>query len=78
MDFYEGDLFPAWRHNLIVGGLVTQQLHRLVIEDGQVIHDEMILKGQGRVRDVASGPDGAIYVVFAGKDGRIVRLVPAQ
>lgn len=78
MDFYEGTLFPEWRHNLIVGGLVTQQLHRLVVEDGQVIRDEMILKGQGRVRDVANGPDGAIYVVFAGKDGRIVRLVPAQ
>jgi glucose/arabinose dehydrogenase len=77
MDFYEGDRFPTWHHNLIVGGLVTEQLHRLVIEDGRVIHDEIILKGQGRVRDVANGPDGFIYVVITGNDSRIARLVPA-
>jgi glucose/arabinose dehydrogenase len=77
IDFYEGDAFPEWKHNLLVGGLASQQLHRLEIEDGKVVRDEIILNDIGRVRDVASGPDGNIYVVLNGPD-KIVRLVPAK
>lgn len=75
IDFYEGDAFPHWKHNLFAGGLASQELHRLVIEDNAVIQDEIILKDQGRVRDVASGPDGYLYVVLNGPDV-VVRLVP--
>ncbi|CAA6690577.1 MULTISPECIES: PQQ-dependent sugar dehydrogenase [unclassified Lentimonas] len=75
IDFYEGDLFPNWKYDLFAGGLASQELHRLVIEAGEVISDEIILNDLGRVRDVASGLDGALYVVLNGPD-RIVRLVP--
>lgn len=77
IDFYEGDLFPDWKYNLFVGGLASKELHRLVVEDGAVLQDEIILKDLGRVRDVASGPDGTLYIVFNGPD-QIVRLVPAR
>lgn len=77
IDFYEGDLFPDWTGDLFVGGLASQELHRLVIEDRKIISDEIILKDAGRVRDVASGPDGALYLVLNGPD-KIVRLVPAS
>lgn len=76
IDFYTGDLFPAWRNNLFAGGLASNELHRLVIEDGQVVSDEIVLKGLGRVRDVASAPDGSLMLVLNGPD-KIVRLVPA-
>jgi aldose sugar dehydrogenase len=29
-----------------------------------------------RMRDVRQGPDGALYVLTDGADGRILRLVP--
>lgn len=77
MDFYEGDLFPTWKHNLFVGGLASQELHRLLIQDGEVVEDQIVLKDEGRVRDVASGPDGALYLVL-NKPGRIVKLVPIK
>jgi len=76
IDFYEGDLFKRWKGNLLVGGLASQELHRLVIDNNEVVEAEIILKGLGRVRDVASGPDGAIYVVLNGP-GRIVSLSPS-
>ena len=76
IDFYEGDLFPKWKYNLFVGGLRSEELHRLVIEDRTVVKDEIVLKGLGEVRDVASGPDGALWLVL-NSPGRIVRLVPA-
>lgn len=77
IDFYEGDLFPNWKNNLFVGGLASQELHRLVIENGKVIKDEIVLKELGRVRDVASAPDGSLMLVLNGPD-KIIRLVPAE
>lgn len=76
IDFYEGDRFPKWKHNLLVGALAQQQVRRVVIEDGQVTHQEILLEDFGRVRDVASGPDGYIYLALNRPD-MIVRMVPA-
>ncbi len=74
IDFYQGDKFPKWQNNLLVTGLASQQLHRLVIEDGKVVRDEVILKGQGRLRDVNTGPDGLVYLAL--DSGALLRLVP--
>jgi aldose sugar dehydrogenase len=75
LDFYAGDKFPKWKNDLLVGALAQQEVRRLRIENQKVISQEIILKGIGRVRDVAAGPDGLIYVLLNGPD-RIVRLVP--
>ena len=75
--FYQGDRFPGWKGNLFAGGLASQELHRLVIDDTEVVSSEIVLKGIGRIRDVATGPDGAIYLVLNGPD-RVVRLVPEE
>ena len=77
IDFYEGDLFPQWKNNLFAGGLASEELHRLVIEEDTVVRDEIILSGIGRIRDVASGPEGGLYLVLNGPD-RVVRLVPEE
>ena len=47
------------------------------IKDNRVLHDEVILKNLGRVRDVACGPDGAIYIVL-NQPGKILRLTPQK
>jgi glucose/arabinose dehydrogenase/cytochrome c5 len=76
--FYDGEAFPEWRHNLIVGTLKATELYRMVVEDGRVVHREVLLEGFGRIRDVANGPDGAIYLLIEHASGaQIVRLVPA-
>jgi aldose sugar dehydrogenase len=77
IDFYTGNRFPQWKNHLFVGALAWQELRRLVIEDGRVVHQEVLFKDVGRVRDVVSGPDGSLYVVFNGPD-RVARLVPAR
>lgn len=77
IDFYEGDQFPDWKYDLFAGGLASQELHRLVIEDQQVVKTKIILKDVGRIRDVATGPDGYLYIVLNGPD-IIARLVPVK
>jgi len=74
--FYTGDRFPGWKGSLLVTGLVGKQLRRLELEGGRVTHQELLFRGLGRVRDVAEGPDGYLYVAL-NQPGRLVRLVPA-
>jgi glucose/arabinose dehydrogenase len=75
---YEGNAFPRWQHNLIVGTLKATELYRMVVEGDQVVHKEVLLRAFGRIRDVEAGPDGAIYLLIEhASGGQIVRLVPA-
>ena len=76
LDFYTGNKFPKWKNDLLVGALAQQEVRRLRIENQKVISQEIILKNIGRVRDVATGPDGLIYVILNDPD-RLVRLKPA-
>jgi glucose/arabinose dehydrogenase len=73
LDVYRDGPFKRWQGNLFAGGLAMETVRRLVIHEGRVIHDEEIVKGLGRVRDVCCGPDGCLYIVHNTPD-RILRL----
>jgi glucose/arabinose dehydrogenase/galactose mutarotase-like enzyme len=77
IEFYTGDRFPRWKNHLFVTGLGGEQLRRLETDGDRVVHQEILFKGLGRVRDVTTGPDGYLYVAFNGP-GRIARLVPTS
>ena len=76
MTFYTGEAFPAWQGDAFIGGLRSQRVSRLVIEDQRVVAEEWLEIGQ-RVRDVVQGPDGFLYLAIDAPDGGIVRIVPA-
>ncbi len=72
------DHFPAWQGNFLAGGLRSEQIRRVVFENGEPVHEEELLRGKmGRVRDVRVGPDGNIYVVTDAPSGTIYRISPA-
>ena len=77
LDFYTGDLFEKWKNRLLVGALKYEEVRLLQIEEDRVVHEQVIFKGAGRVRDVSTGPDGAIYVVL-NNPGKVVRLTPEE
>lgn len=74
-DFYTGDLFPKWKGNLFVASLKAEELRRIEIKAGKVVHQEIVFKKIGRIRDVRTGPDGALYVLLP---DRVARLLPAD
>ncbi len=74
MMFYRGNLFPEWKGNLFIGSLVGRHLVRLVVNSNQVISEEKLLMNQARIRDVAEGPDGAIYLLTDDTNGLLLKL----
>ena len=82
MAFYTGNLFPAWKGNLFIGGHGTRDLVRLELNADKVIAEERLLKDlqpkPEAIRDVRQGPDGALYVLTDGSAGRLLKLVPRK
>jgi aldose sugar dehydrogenase len=75
-NFYTGDRFPEWKHDLFVASLAQQELRRLEMKGTEVTHQEVLFRGVGRLRDIIEGPDGHLYIAFNNPD-RIARIVPA-
>jgi len=77
MMFYQGEAFPDWKGNLFVGGLASTALVRLTVDGDNISGEERLLESLGlRIRDVAEGPDGAIYVITDEDDGEVLRISP--
>ncbi len=73
--FYTGKMFPAWDGSLFVSALKDKDLVRLVLNGERVIGEERLLADQSaRIRAVNQGPDGALYVMTDGANGKILRL----
>ena len=78
MMFYTGAAFPEWKGDLFVGGLGVTSLVRVELDGTRVVGEERLMADQGwRIRDVAQGPDDAVYVITDESSGRIIRLRPS-
>jgi aldose sugar dehydrogenase len=73
INFSTGDLFPKWKNHLLLASLAAEELRRIEIKGDQVLHQEVLFKGLGRIRHVITGPDGAVYVLLP---DRIARMAP--
>ena len=73
--FYDGTLFPQWRGSAFVGALRGKLLDRIALSGDNVVNEEALLFDvKSRIRDVRTGPDGAVYVLT--DDGKLLKLTP--
>lgn len=72
--FYTGGAIPQWRGSLIFGALRGAHLHLIRFggkDSSEVVSETTLFQGElGRLREVAQGPDGALYVTTSNRDGR--------
>lgn len=88
--FYSGKAFPGFINNFFFGCLRGTRIQRIVLDSGNprvVAGEEPLILGEfGRIREVAEGPEGAIYFSTSNTsrgrptpdDDRILRIVPAR
>ena len=87
-EVYDADLIPQWKGSLLFVTLKGSSLHRLTFDAaGKVVDEEVLYEGKyGRLRDVRTGPDGAVYIATSNRDGRgspsrsddrVLRIAPA-
>jgi len=77
LDVAKGPAFPNWKGDLLAGGLSGANVDRLRFKNGVLVEREELIHGLGRVREVAVGPDGSVYVALNQPD-KIIRLVAAD
>jgi glucose/arabinose dehydrogenase len=80
MTFLGSDRYgKAWQGDLFVSALKFRYLARLEVQDGKVVKEEKLLQDLNkRIRDVAEGPDGLLYVLTDEDRGELIRLRPAR
>ncbi len=76
--FYDGELFPEWRGDLLVGALKYELLVHLDVENGDVVAEERLFEGEfGRIRALEVAPDGAIWFATDEDPARLRRVAPS-
>ena len=75
--FYTGTALPGWKGSVFIGGLSGKQLVRLEMKNGKVVGEEKLLMDRCvRIKTVAQGPDGLIYIATDETQAEILRLSP--
>lgn len=72
---YEGEMFPEWQGDLLVGALAFDLISRIDPDQGFAEAERMSWPETGRVRDIRVAPDGSIWFlsVASGTAYRISR-----
>ena len=78
MTVYRGDQFPDWQGDLFVTALVAREVRRIQLDGERVVGQESLFGEIGeRLRDIKTGPDGALYVLTDSPRGRVLRIAAA-
>jgi glucose/arabinose dehydrogenase len=67
--FYSGSEFPQWQGDAFIGGLSSQSIVRIELDGTSAREAERFAMGM-RIRAVEQGPDGAIWILEDGREGR--------
>lgn len=75
---YNGALFPAFKGDLLSSALKAKEVRWVQMNGNQPVAEvSLFTELNARIRAVYAGPDGALYLLTDGRDGQLVRVVPA-
>lgn len=72
--FYNGDMWPQWRGQALIAGLRDQSITRVAINEDGSGTEQARYRFDKRLRDIMQGPDGSLWLIEDGPDGRLLRL----
>lgn len=91
LSFYTAMRIPQFRANIFFTALRGAHIHRVTLDPADSTRvaatERLFAERFGRIRDIVTGPDGALYFCTSNRDGRITpvasddriaRIVPVQ
>jgi glucose/arabinose dehydrogenase len=74
--FYKGSVFPQWQGSMLMGGMTTTTLNRIVFDgQGGAKTAERWNVGH-RIRDVEVAPDGTVWLLEDSPTGGLFKVTP--
>ncbi|ANU07505.1 Soluble aldose sugar dehydrogenase YliI precursor [Paraurantiacibacter namhicola] len=77
MIFYTGSMFADWQGDALIANLKEKNIVRVEL-DGTSAKETARYAFPNRLRDIAQGPDGAIWVIEDGDRARLLRVEPRR
>ncbi|WP_046003312.1 PQQ-dependent sugar dehydrogenase [Pseudoalteromonas rubra] len=74
MEFITSDKYPQWQGHLVVGAMKFAHLVLVELDGNKVVGHSKLFEGAGRVRSIATHPNGDLYLGIDGSG--IFKVVP--
>ena len=74
MTLYQVGMFPMWEGDGFISALVPGDVRRIELDGKKAIKETIMFNEFGRIRDVASAPDGSVILATDGANGQLIRV----
>lgn len=72
---YRGRQFPEWEGDLFIPALAARAIIHLAMDGSRIIGESRRFTEIGeRLRDIRTGPDGAIYILTDSEQGKLLKI----
>lgn len=79
MTLYRGEQFPEWDGDLLVTALVDRHVRWIDLDSDRIVGQETLFEEIGqRLRDIRTGPNGALYILTDANPGQVLRVTSAD
>jgi len=73
--FYKGNAFPQWNGSILMGGMSTMTINRIVVDGTTAKPAERWNVGH-RIRDIEVAPDGTLWALEDSTTGALFKITP--
>jgi len=73
--FYKGNVFPQWNGSILMGGMATMTINRIVVDGATAKPAERWNVGK-RMRDIEVAPDGTVWALEDSTTGGLFKITP--
>jgi glucose/arabinose dehydrogenase len=73
--FYKGNVFPQWNGSILMGGMATMTINRIIVDGTTAKPAERWSVGH-RMRDIEVAPDGSLWALEDSAMGGLFKITP--
>ncbi len=75
MSVYRGAMFPEWQGDIFVTSLIYRKIIQIDMQGGKPVSQRDRFEEIGdRLRDIRTAPDGSLYILSEGENGKLWRV----